>query len=211
MWRAELAVVISIIIFLVTPTFYAADTTSGDAIPVRLQLKWRQPVPVRRLLHGIRERLLPTGRLRRDDHFGNPRHRSCRDSVYIMTIKGRSMSKPGFTLDGQPVPVADPNMLFLYALRGSGDVPEGAADEKTKRASPGRRDLLRLVPSPRVGGQATWRVPATDRAIAQPRRHLPRLRVDDIPPGERHQTGPGARRFGGHDPGGVGRDFEVAG
>ena len=41
MWRAELAVVISIIVFLVTPTVCAADTSSGDAIPVRLQLKWR--------------------------------------------------------------------------------------------------------------------------------------------------------------------------
>ncbi|HSD40429.1 MAG TPA: diguanylate cyclase [Burkholderiales bacterium] len=42
MWRAELAVVISFITLLVvTPTVWAADTSSGDAIPVRLQLKWR--------------------------------------------------------------------------------------------------------------------------------------------------------------------------
>ena len=40
-WRAELAAVISIVIFLVPPTVCAADTPSGDAIPVRLQLKWR--------------------------------------------------------------------------------------------------------------------------------------------------------------------------
>ena len=42
MWRNELAVVVSIIIFfVVTPTVCAADTASGDLIPVRLQLKWR--------------------------------------------------------------------------------------------------------------------------------------------------------------------------
>jgi hypothetical protein len=40
--RTELAVVMSIIIFLVVgPTVCAADSSSGDAIPVRLQLKWR--------------------------------------------------------------------------------------------------------------------------------------------------------------------------
>jgi diguanylate cyclase (GGDEF)-like protein len=41
-WRDELAVVVSVIIFLVaTPIVRAADTSSGDAVPVRLQLKWR--------------------------------------------------------------------------------------------------------------------------------------------------------------------------
>jgi len=40
-WRTELAVVMSIIFFVVTPTLCAADTPSGDAVPVRLQLKWR--------------------------------------------------------------------------------------------------------------------------------------------------------------------------
>jgi ABC-type nitrate/sulfonate/bicarbonate transport system substrate-binding protein len=41
-WRAELAVVMSVILFLVvTPTVGAADTSSGNATPVRLQLKWR--------------------------------------------------------------------------------------------------------------------------------------------------------------------------
>jgi diguanylate cyclase (GGDEF)-like protein len=42
MWRTELTVVMSIIISLVvTPAVCAADTSSRDAIPVRLQLKWR--------------------------------------------------------------------------------------------------------------------------------------------------------------------------
>ena len=42
MWRTELTVVMSIIILLaVTPAVCTADTSSGDAIPVRLQLKWR--------------------------------------------------------------------------------------------------------------------------------------------------------------------------
>jgi diguanylate cyclase (GGDEF)-like protein len=42
MWRTELAVFTSIIMFLVvTPAVCAAETSSGNAIPVRLQLKWR--------------------------------------------------------------------------------------------------------------------------------------------------------------------------
>ena len=42
MWRTELAVVVSTTIFLgVKPTVSAADTSSSDAIRVRLQLKWR--------------------------------------------------------------------------------------------------------------------------------------------------------------------------
>ena len=41
-WRTELAVVISVVLFLVvTPTVRAAETSSGNATPVRLQLKWR--------------------------------------------------------------------------------------------------------------------------------------------------------------------------
>ena len=42
MWRTELAVITSIVIFLaVMPAVCAAETFSGNAIPVRLQLKWR--------------------------------------------------------------------------------------------------------------------------------------------------------------------------
>ncbi len=42
MWRTELAVVMSAILFLVvTPTLCAAENSSGNATPVRLQLKWR--------------------------------------------------------------------------------------------------------------------------------------------------------------------------
>ncbi len=42
MWRTELAVVMSAILFLVvTPTVCASETFSGNATPVRLQLKWR--------------------------------------------------------------------------------------------------------------------------------------------------------------------------
>ena len=42
MWRTALAVVMSAILFLVvTPTVCAAETFSGNATPVRLQLKWR--------------------------------------------------------------------------------------------------------------------------------------------------------------------------
>ncbi len=42
MWRAELAVVVSAVLFLaVTPAVGAAETFSGTTTPVRLQLKWR--------------------------------------------------------------------------------------------------------------------------------------------------------------------------
>jgi len=41
LWRTELAVVMSIIFFVVTAAIWAADKSSGDAVPVRLQLKWR--------------------------------------------------------------------------------------------------------------------------------------------------------------------------
>ncbi len=42
MWRTELAVVMSAMLFLVVmPTVCAAETSSGNATPVRLQLKWR--------------------------------------------------------------------------------------------------------------------------------------------------------------------------
>ena len=42
MWRTALAVVMSTILFLVvTPAVCAAETSSGNATPVRLQLKWR--------------------------------------------------------------------------------------------------------------------------------------------------------------------------
>jgi ABC-type nitrate/sulfonate/bicarbonate transport system substrate-binding protein len=42
LWRTGLAVVMSAILFLTaTPTVCAAETFSGNAVPVRLQLKWR--------------------------------------------------------------------------------------------------------------------------------------------------------------------------
>jgi diguanylate cyclase (GGDEF)-like protein len=42
MWRFELAVVVSAVLFLVvTPAVGSAETVSGTATPVRLQLKWR--------------------------------------------------------------------------------------------------------------------------------------------------------------------------
>src|SRR5262245_66639924 len=41
LWRTELAVVMSIIFFVVTAAIWATDKSSGDAVPVRLQLKWR--------------------------------------------------------------------------------------------------------------------------------------------------------------------------
>src|SRR5262250_1106478 len=41
LWRTELAVVMSIIFFVVTAAIWAADKSSGNAAPVRLQLKWR--------------------------------------------------------------------------------------------------------------------------------------------------------------------------